>query len=100
MKCYLKTDIDGIYEYRLFTEKGLIKWVNTEIQQNDSNETSVITDLNEAIRLDASCAEAYLMRGQIYLQQKEKDLARHDLEQAASLGIPMAEIRAWLKQCK
>ena len=49
MKCYLKTDIDGIYEYRLFTEKGLIKWVNTEIQQNDSNETSVITDLNEVI---------------------------------------------------
>lgn len=49
MKCYLKTDIDGVYEYRLFTEKGLIKWVNTEIHQNDVNETSVITDLEEAI---------------------------------------------------
>lgn len=48
MKCYLKMDIDGIYEYRLFTEKGLIKWVNAEIQQNDSHETPVITNLEKA----------------------------------------------------
>ncbi len=53
MKCYLKTDIEGIYEYRLFTKKGLIKWVNTEIQQNDSDETSKITDLEEAIEFAA-----------------------------------------------
>ena len=49
MKCYLKTDIEGLYEYRLFSEQGLINWVNSEIHQNDSNETSKITDIDEAI---------------------------------------------------
>lgn len=49
MKCYLKTDIEGIYEHRLFSEKGLINWVNSEIHQNDSNEKSKVVSIEEAI---------------------------------------------------
>ena len=82
------------------SQHAIVYTARAGIRKDMSHSEQALTDLNEAIRLDASCAEAYLMRGQIYLQQKEKDLARHDLEQAASLGIPMAEIRTWLKQCK
>jgi len=51
MKCYLKTDIAGVYEYRLFSEKGLINWINSEIHQNDSNEKSIVTNIEEAISI-------------------------------------------------
>ena len=57
-------------------------------------------DLEEAIRLDSSQPEAYLMRGQLYLSQKKKELAKRDLEKAASLGIPQADVRELLLQCK
>lgn len=59
-----------------------------------------LMDLNEAIRLDASRAEAYLVRGQIYLSEKEKKLALRDFEKAASLGIPVAELEGLIRQCR
>lgn len=56
-----------------------------------------MVDLEEAIRLNPSQPEAYLMRGQLYLSQKKKELAKRDLEKAASLGIPQADIRELLR---
>ena len=57
-------------------------------------------DLEEAIRLDASQAEAYLIRGEIYLSLKKKELAKRDFEKAISLGVPHAELRTLLLKCK
>ncbi len=70
------------------------------VEKDKGNNDRALTDLNEAIRLDANLSEAYLVRGQIYLLQQKKELARQDFERAASLGIPMAELSSWLKQCK
>lgn len=43
-------------------------------------------DLEEAIKLDASQTEAYLIRGQIYLSQKKKELAKRDFEKPFRLA--------------
>ena len=57
-------------------------------------------DLEEALKLNSSQTEAYLMRGQIYLSQKKKSLAKQDFEKAISLGVPQAELRGVLQQCR
>lgn len=59
-----------------------------------------LLDLNEALRLDAEQTEAYMMRGQVYLMQDKKALARCDFEKAVSLGVPPSEVRDWLLRCK
>ena len=57
-------------------------------------------DLEEALKLNSSQTEAYLMRGQIYLSQKKKSLAKQDFEKAMFLGVPQAELRGLLQQCR
>ena len=57
-------------------------------------------DLEEAIRLDSSQPDIYLMRGEIYLVQKKKDLAKRDFEKAISLGVPQSDLRDLLKQTR
>lgn len=59
-----------------------------------------LMDLDEALRIDASQTEAYLIRGEIYLSQKKKELAKRDFEKAISLGIPASELHQLLQQCR
>ena len=54
----------------------------------------------EAIRLDDSRAEAYLMRGQIYLSQHKKSEAKDDFEKAVERGIPPSDVAPLLKLCR
>lgn len=70
------------------------------VERDMKHDDMALVDLQEAIRLDDSRTEAYLIRGQIYLSQKKKDLAKRDFEKAVSLGIPMSEMRDLLLQCK
>ena len=63
-------------------------------------EDLALLDLHEAIRLDAGQAEAYMMRGQVYLMQDKKAQARRDFEKAVSLGVPQSEAREWLMRCQ
>lgn len=70
------------------------------IEKDMEHTDLAMVDLEEAIRLDSSQPEAYLMRGQLYLSQKKKELAKRDLEKAALLGIPQADVRELLLQCK
>lgn len=70
------------------------------VEQDMGHADLAMIDLEEAISLDPSQAEAYLMRGQIYLSQKKKDLAKRDFEKAVSLGIPQADVRELLLKCK
>ena len=71
-----------------------------DVEQEMGHTELALADLEEAIALDAAQREAYLMRGQLYLQQKKKVQAKRDLEQAVALGVPQAEVRELLKQCK
>lgn len=59
-----------------------------------------LLDLEEAVQLDASLADAYLIRGQIYLSQGKKRLAKDDFHQAMALGVPQSDLRDLLLQCK
>ena len=59
-----------------------------------------LMDLDEAIRLDDTQAEAYMMRGQVYLMQDKKTQAKRDFEKAVSLGVPQSEVREWLMRCQ
>ena len=43
--------------------------------------------------MDAASADAYLLRGNIYLAQKKKGLAKADFEKAISLGVPPADLQ-------
>lgn len=70
------------------------------IEKDMQHPDMALMDLEEAIRLDPSQSEAYLVRGQIYLSQKKKEQAKRDLEKAVSLGIPQSDVRDLLQQCK
>ena len=70
------------------------------IQQELGNLPMALMDLEEAIRLDSSRPEAYLMRGQIHLSRGKKKEARADFEKALELGMPAADIEELLLQCK
>lgn len=59
-----------------------------------------LLDLEEAIREDGSMTEAYLLCGQIYLSQRKKAQAKACFLRARELGVPDAELREWLKECK
>ncbi|MEG2514014.1 MAG: tetratricopeptide repeat protein, partial [Bacteroidaceae bacterium] len=45
-------------------------------------------------------ADAYLLRGEIYLLLKKKTMAKIDFEKAIELGVPQVELHEQLKQCK
>lgn len=70
------------------------------VQQDLGNFPMALMDLDEAIRLDKSRSEAYLMRGQIYLAQGKKSQAKENLEEAVKLGFSKEELSDLLEQCK
>ncbi len=59
-----------------------------------------LTDLDEALRLNFSLIDAYLLRGDIYLLQGKKLLAKTDFEKAIRLGVPTSQLSSRLNQCK
>lgn len=71
-----------------------------DVEREMKHDELALVDLEEAIRLNASSADAYLLRGNIYLSQKKKALAKTDFEKAISLGIPRADLHEQLQQCK
>ena len=75
-------------------------YARADVERDMKHEDLALVDLEEAIRLDASSADAYLLRGNIYLVQKKKALAKSDFEKAISLGVPPADLHEQLKQCR
>lgn len=71
-----------------------------DVEREMNHDDLALVDLEEAIRLDASLADAYLLRGNIYLSQKKKAQAKTDFEKAMSLGVPPADLHEQLRQCK
>ena len=59
-----------------------------------------LIDLDEALRLNDSASEAYLLRGQIFLSQKKKYLAKLSFDKAISLGISASDLQDLIKECK
>lgn len=71
-----------------------------DVEREMKHDDLALVDLEEALRLDSSLIEAYLLRGHIYLSQKKKALAKADFEKAISLGVPPADLHEELKLCK
>lgn len=82
------------------SQRAVLYVARAGVEQEMKHTDLALLDLEEAVRMDASQPEAYLMRGQIYLSQKKKNLARRDFEKAVSLGIPQADVRELLRQCR
>lgn len=59
-----------------------------------------LLDLERAIAICPTSAEAFMMRGQIYLTQRKKQLAKINFDQAAALGVPASELREAYLLCK
>ena len=87
---------------RQTTDKELATLYTTraEVEKDLKQPDAALIDLEEAIKLDEKQAEAYLVRGQIYLQQNRKKQARRDFEQAIALGIPRNDLHHLLQECK
>lgn len=93
------TDI-GHDESYTDNQRATLYTARAGIEQEQGQTDAALLDLEESIRLDDSQPEAYLMRGQIYLARKKKEAARSDFEKSISLGIPAADMRDLLRQCK
>lgn len=59
-----------------------------------------LLDVNNVIRIDPDDAEAYLMKGDIYLVLKKKKDANKAYDKAVSLGIPRPEVLERMRQQK
>lgn len=82
------------------SERALFYVVRAGIGKEMGQTDLALIDLDKALALDVSLPDIYLIRGEIYLLQKKKVLARRDFEKAVALGIPQVEMREWLQQCK
>lgn len=71
-----------------------------DVERDMKHVDLALVDLEEAIRLNPSLTDAYLLRGSIYLAQKKKKSAKKDFEKAISLGVPSADLHEQLKACK
>ncbi len=79
---------------------AVVYTARADVEQELGHDDMALADLNEAIRLDNARVEAYLIRGQIYLKQENKEAAKRDFEKMVSLGVPRAELHELLTQCK
>lgn len=81
-------------------EDDVLYVARADVEREMKHEDLALADLDEAIRLNASSTDAYLLRGNIYLTQKKKAQAKADFEKAISLGVPSADLHEQLRQCK
>ena len=81
-------------------QRAMLYVARAGVEKDMQHTDMALLDLAEAIHLDESQIEAYLIRGEIYLAQKKKELAKRVFEKAISLGIPQADLRDLLQQCK
>ena len=57
-------------------EDATLYIARADVEREMKHEDLALVDLEEAIRLDAASADAYLLRGNIYLAQKKKGLGQ------------------------
>lgn len=71
-----------------------------DLEMETEHPDLALFDLDAAIRLSPESADFYVLRGNVYLQQKKKAQAKADFEKAISLGTPRRDLHDLLKQCK
>lgn len=81
-------------------QMAVVHVARAHVERDMGHPDIALTDLDEAIRMDASLKEAYMLRGEIYLSQKRKRQAKFDFEQALALGVPPADLKDFLRRCR
>ena len=82
------------------TERAALYVVRAGVEMDLQLVDAALLDLETALNLDPTQAEAYLIRGQIHLSRKAKAKAREDFERAIACGIPHEDMVGLLKECK
>ncbi|MFA6812396.1 MAG: tetratricopeptide repeat protein [Bacteroidaceae bacterium] len=70
------------------------------IEREMRHEDMALLDLDQAISLNDSLPNAYILRGEILLNRHRKVLAKEDFIKAVSLGVPLSEVHDQLIRCK
>lgn len=83
-----------------YPEDAILYITRAGIENEMGRADLALPDIDRAILLKPEAPEAYITRGEIYLGQKRKGPAKKDFEKAISLGVPQAELRELLSQCR
>jgi tetratricopeptide (TPR) repeat protein len=81
-------------------DDALLLTVRADIERETKHEDLALIDLDRAIELNPQLTDAYLLRGDIYLLQNKRQLARADFEKAISLGVPQSQLHDRLMMVK
>ena len=79
---------------------ALLYRARAEVEWESGRSDNALLDVEQSMKYDATQAEAYLLRGQIYLSQEKKSLAKRDFQKAQELGIPAVELQPLLSKCR
>lgn len=83
-----------------FPEDATLYVARADIEVDMNHVDLALIDLEEAMRLAPDSPDAFLLRGDIYLSQKKKVLARQDFEKAIQLGVPKSDLSHQMQQCR
>lgn len=78
----------------------LLYRARAEVEWESEQYEAALVDVEKSLQIDDSQAEAYLLRGQIYLALGKKPQARRDFNQAQALGVPAAQLKPLLAKCR
>lgn len=81
-------------------EDAMLYLARADIEQDMGHIDLALIDLDESIRLQSDSPEPFLLRGEIYLSQRKKILARRDFEMAVQLGVPPSDLKQQFQQCR
>lgn len=81
-------------------EDAVLYMARADIEREMGHTDLALIDLDEAIRIDDQLADAYLLRGDVWLMMKKKEAAKADFSKAMELGIPQNQLRERLKACQ
>lgn len=83
-----------------YPEDATLYIARADIEADMGHIDLAFIDLDEAIRLAPELPDSFLLRGDLYLSQKRKALAKADFEKAIQLGVPQSELHKQMQQCK
>jgi Tfp pilus assembly protein PilF len=79
---------------------AVLYYFRASVEQDITELELAMMDVDRAIALDNKMSDAYILRGDIHMHFKKKDLARQDYIAALKAGAAVGEVKAKLERCK
>lgn len=80
-------------DFSLYKMRANLEWIQRNLD-------TALLDLEQAMKLNPRDAEIRLMKGDIYLEKKDKRKAEDAYEEAIVLGVSRAELHDRLEKCR